>query len=79
MSEFTVDGFAPMPSLYQDNGQVRDLSTWTDQALNDHYQTYLAFLKGETMPRAREEARRLIAHTAFELMYRSGAFDKETE
>lgn len=76
MSDFTSEGFESLPSLYQDNGEVRNLADWTEEALNDHYAIYLNFIQGDIMPRAREEASRMLAHVAFELMYRSGVFDE---
>lgn len=70
-SAFTTEGFRPFPSLYQDNLQVREFSSWSTDALNNHFQDYTEFMKGEVMPRAAEESRRVLSHLLFELMYRS--------
>lgn len=74
-STFTPEGRTPFPSLYQDNLQVREFSTWSTQALNDHFQEYNAFLQGNNMPRAQEETRRVLQHIIFELGYREGLYE----
>lgn len=80
MSEFTPGGFQTMPALYFDNqrtGEFSDEDTWSDEIIADRVNEYTHFLHGDAMPRARQQAERILTHLAFEQMYRSGAFNQE--
>ena len=77
MSDFTGDGFEGMPSIYQDNLQVRLFSTWERQVLEDRVTEYGHFLQREDlMPRARQGADRVMTHALFELAFRDGVYDE---
>jgi hypothetical protein len=77
MSEFTSEGQIPFPNLYDDNRDVGGYSELTDEVLDYKLRQYGHFLTYDVMPRAREQADRVIMHLGFETVWRSGAFSKE--
>lgn len=77
MSDFSSAGRDVFPNLYGDAMQIHDLVEWPKEAIEDRIRDYSDFLeRKDLMPRARNEAGRLIGHYVFELMCREGAFDE---
>lgn len=80
-STFTGEGFDSMPSLYADNTLVGEFSDerFTDEVLSRKADEYEKFLKqDDLMPRAKEEAERVMNHLLFEKMYRAGLFTEKS-
>ena len=72
MSDFSTEGREVFPSLHQDEQQVAGFSEWPQEALEERYHQYIAFLNQDPrpMPRARETAERVLGHLIFELTWR---------
>lgn len=76
---FTGEGFEGRPPVYADNLSVAEYSNelvWTDELIDERIAQYQEFLKGDEMPRAREQATRIVTHLMFEKMYRVGLFNR---
>lgn len=82
MSEFSSGGFERRPPVYVDNQRVAEYSdevVWTDEVIKTRIAEYQQFLETDLMPRARQEATRILMHLRFEQMYRAGAFEEQSE
>ncbi len=75
MSEFN-----PLSSLYADNTHfIHQLASVDESVLKSRQTSYSEFLEGDIMPRARDQATRVLAHIAFELDYRAGRYSKSVD
>lgn len=78
-SDFTSQGTAPYPALYQDSLRVSSFSEMTPDVLNDRFAEYTRFLGGDHLPKHKAAARRIIDHLAFELSYQEGLYGTDIQ
>lgn len=72
---FAGEGFKPFPNTHADNQQIGEVTTWTDERIEEKLSEYYLFMeRDDIMARARTMGQRVIDHLCFEMDQR---YDEE--
>lgn len=74
---FTGNGFESFPALYHDTERLHSVTEWPTDMLDERMMQYGKFLDGDTMPRAKQTATRILDHLLFEAACRDGVYDND--